>query len=81
MSKTDCSIEGWKCPECRKNHFQESARCTTLAYYQPIYKDGVNINPDRNAISYIRHCLECNSRWLIRGNVHDGYGVSECKNE
>jgi hypothetical protein len=32
--------------------------CTAM-YYPPIYKDGVNINPDRNISTTVCLCLEC----------------------
>ena len=52
MSDTayDCKI-GSVCPHCGKSYFMEDYTIATTAYYPPIYKDGVNINPDRNAIN------------------------------
>ena len=44
------------CPHCGKSYLMEDY---TTAYYPPIYKDGVNINPDRNAITTHYTCLAC----------------------
>jgi len=71
------SVEGWRCPNCGKNHFTDTCGSTTLMYFQPVYKDGVNINPDRNSTSFSRICLECGKKYVICGNAHDGYNVRE----
>lgn len=48
-----------KCPHCGASYYQELYATVTAVYYPPIYKNGVNINPDQNAaITYCR-CLEC----------------------
>ena len=36
----------------------------TMAYYSPMYdKDGVNVNPDRNATYEDVRCLSCGKSW------------------
>ena len=38
----------------------------TAAYYQPILKDGVNINPDMNITTTEAHCGECHYDFKIK---------------
>ena len=35
-----------KCPHCGEKYFTVGASMTTAVYYPPIYKDGININPE-----------------------------------
>lgn len=48
-----------KCPKCGKSYYTEKYTTCTAMYYPPIYKDGVNINPDRNISTTVCVCLEC----------------------
>lgn len=48
-----------KCPKCGKSYYMEKYTTCTAMYYPPIYKDGVNINPDRNMSTTVCVCLEC----------------------
>lgn len=48
-----------KCPKCGKSHYMEKYTTRTAMYFTPIYKDGVNINPDRNISTTTCICLEC----------------------
>lgn len=52
-----------KCPKCGAKYFEVGPSCCTLAYYPPIIKDGVNINPDRNECVTTYTCCECGHRW------------------
>lgn len=47
------------CPHCGKSFYEELYSTRTALYYPPIYKDGVNINPDRNKTTTSCHCLNC----------------------
>jgi hypothetical protein len=38
----------------------------TAVYYPPVWKDGVNINPDRNTTTTKAHCYECNYDFVIK---------------
>jgi hypothetical protein len=49
-----------KCPYCAASYYYEKYRACTATYYPPIYKNGVNINPDRNYTSVFCHCINCN---------------------
>lgn len=57
-----------KCPNCGKSYYTGGETISTLVYYQPIYKDGININPDKNSIIMKLHCLECNTNWQQQVN-------------
>ena len=52
-----------KCPYCGKSHYREGITTSTAIYFQPIWKDGVNINPDKNIHTTECECLEC-GRWF-----------------
>ena len=52
-----------KCPKCGAKYFTVGPSVSTLAYYPPIIKDGVNINPDRNKAVTTYTCCECGHRW------------------
>lgn len=47
------------CPHCGESYYIENYSTTTALYYPPIYKDGVNINPDRNTTTTYCTCLNC----------------------
>lgn len=66
-----------KCPYCNDSYYEEGITSVTDIYYPPIYKDGENINPDRNARTTTCHCLSCGKDFYISGNDADGYEV--CK--
>ena len=48
----DCGVihmsSDTKCPHCGESYYTEMFSTSTAVYYPPIYKDGVNINPDQN---------------------------------
>ena len=48
-----------KCPHCGASYFMENYTTTTALYYPPIYKDGVNINPDSNQSITHCTCMNC----------------------
>lgn len=55
----------WNCPNCGKSHYSDGAQFSTDAYYPPVMKDGVNVNPDRNIITGQRRCMECGAEYMI----------------
>ena len=67
----------WKCPSCGENHFTEGGKFSTLLHYTPMYKDGVNVNPDRNTITLSRNCCNCGDTFRIAGNAYSGWSVSK----
>jgi len=48
-----------KCPHCGESYYMENYTTTTDLYFPPIYKDGVNINPDRNTVTVYCTCMNC----------------------
>jgi hypothetical protein len=59
LSNENKLINSRLCPHCGGSYYAENNRTSTCAYYQPIWKDGVNINPDRNKTTVNCTCLEC----------------------
>ena len=53
------------CPKCGESYYMENGGISTCVYYPPIYKDGVNINPDRNKITTHCKCLNCGKEFDI----------------
>ena len=47
------------CPHCGESYYMENYSTSTCMYYPPIYKDGVNINPDRNTTTVHCTCMNC----------------------
>ena len=54
------------CPKCGDSYYIENDRMTTAVYYPPIYKDGVNINPDRNTTTVLCTCATCGHRFSYK---------------
>lgn len=52
-----------KCPHCGESYWSPRDATITAVYYEPIYKDGININPDRNTVSRTYHCWACGKDW------------------
>lgn len=50
-----------KCPICGASYYMERYSVSTAMYYPPVYKDGVNINPDRNITTTVCQCINCNN--------------------
>ena len=48
-----------KCPHCSESYYMEKYTIATAMYFPPIYKNGVNINPDRNISTHVCQCLNC----------------------
>ena len=55
-----------KCPHCGASHYQEGPSTRTAVYYPPIWKDGVNTNPDMNTTTTEAHCCECHYDFVIK---------------
>lgn len=54
-----------KCPHCGASFYTEMYSTSTALYCPPIYKDGVNINPDRNTATRHCKCMNCNKEFTI----------------
>ena len=57
-----------RCPHCGESYYQINFGYSTLVHYIPIYKDGVNINPDRNLITTYYTCLNCGKEFSFSKN-------------
>ena len=48
-----------RCPICDGCFYKENYSVSTAMYYPPIFKDGININPDKNVTTTYCQCLIC----------------------
>lgn len=48
-----------RCPHCGESYYMEKYSACTAMYFPPIYKDGVNINPDKNITTTHCTCMNC----------------------
>ena len=55
-----------KCPHCGKSHYRENYCTTTALYCPPVYKNGVNINTDKNVSTFYCTCLNCGKDFSIK---------------
>ena len=55
-----------KCPKCGESYYMERYQVSTAMYYPPIYKNGININPDRNITTTVCQCLSCGKEFSFR---------------
>lgn len=62
-SLTEGLYDKIKCPYCGESYFGVGPTFTTAVYYPPIYKNGVNINPDQNKSITKYECLKCGRFW------------------
>ena len=59
-----------RCPYCGESYYEEMYSEMTTAYYPPIYKDEVNINPDRNTTTTKYLCNKCGEIFkVVNGEV------------
>lgn len=66
------------CTYCGKSYYMEQYSTSTAMYFPPIYKDGVNINPDRNITTTVCRCLNCNGIFSYR--MRGGELIDDCWN-
>lgn len=48
-----------QCPYCGVSYYMEDYNTSSCVYYSPIYKDGLNINPDKNTTTIHCTCMCC----------------------
>ena len=53
------------CPFCGHSYFMTHYSTTTAVYYPPIYKDGVNQNPDGNVTTTYCTCMNCHHKFHV----------------
>jgi len=62
--------ESIKCPYCGKSYYKEESSMSTAMYFQPVYKDGININPDKNIYTTNCKCLNCGKDFkIVNGEI------------
>lgn len=54
------------CPNCGESYYMENYSMSTAMYFPPIYKDGVNINPDRNIHTTYCTCMNCGKEFSYK---------------
>lgn len=70
----------FKCPNCHSHKWIDHGTArSTLAYYIPIYENGVNINPDRNIHRTGVECSECHKRYIITHQYGEEDQIEEVK--
>lgn len=57
-----------KCPHCGESYYMENHSTSTCMYFPPIYKDGMNINSDRNIYKTYCTCMNCNKDFSYDSN-------------
>lgn len=60
------TTESIKCPNCGESYYSEGVTTRTLMYFPPVYKDGVNVNPDKNISTTRCECMACHHYFYIR---------------
>lgn len=60
------STSGNKCHHCGESYYMEKYSTCTAMYCPPIYKNGVNVNPDRNITTTYCECINCGKEFVIK---------------
>lgn len=68
-----------KCPYCGESYFMEKYSTSTAVYYPPIWKDGVNVNPDRNSVTTYCQCMACGKEFETQESLLDTNMLAEVK--
>lgn len=68
---SDKNITNQTCPECGKSHYQVGSTVSTMMGFSPVYKNGVNINPDKNTRTSTLICQECGHVWEVTEGGND----------
>lgn len=68
-----------KCPYCGESYFMEKYSTSTAVYYPPIWKDGVNVNPDRNSVTTYCRCMACGKDFETQESLLDTNMLAEVK--
>ena len=55
-----------KCPKCGESYFQEKYTVATALYCTPVWKNGVQINTDRNYYTTTCQCLVCGATFSVQ---------------
>lgn len=63
------------CPQCGLSYYTENYCSTTAMYYTPIFKSGININPNGNITTHVCTCCECGKNFSYStryGQLYEG---------
>ena len=55
-----------QCPNCGKSHYSEKYSMRTAMYYPPVWKNGINVNPDGNFTTTYCYCCECHHNFIVK---------------
>lgn len=58
-----------KCPNCGKSHYSVGGSTRKLIFFKLIFKDGVDISPDRDVTITELNCFECGHKWMTSGKI------------
>lgn len=67
-------MSNFKCPKCGESYYMERYNVSTALYCPPIFKNRVNINPDRNITIVYYSCLNCGHQFNVYtrgGEIYD----------
>ena len=63
-----------KCPNCGESYYKEDYSVSTTMYYPPIWRNGININPDGNITTINCTCMVCGNNFSYqtkRGELYN----------
>lgn len=66
-----------KCPKCGESYYMDKYTTRTAMYFTPIYKDGVNINPDRNISTTTTTCVCLKCQYVFTYKMRGGELICE----
>jgi len=62
-----------KCPKCGESYFKENNSVCTAMYFPPVWKNGININPDGNITTTNCVCMVCGNLFSYQTKYGDLY--------
>ena len=67
-----------RCPNCDASYYIEHFATTTTMYYPPVYKDGVNVNPDGNITTITCTCNACGHDFTYQTQYGKVIDITDC---
>lgn len=68
-----CFRTNIKCPKCGESYFREDYSVCTAMYFPPIWKNGININPDGNTTTTNCTCMICGKHFSYQTKYGELY--------
>lgn len=68
------------CPNCGWSYYKILYSASTAAYYPPVYKNGVNVNPDGNITTTMCECANCKEYFSYQRQYGKVISVERVKN-